>query len=163
MLRAGSSHIPDREQDWVPPSALDTEWEVRDVCQVCASPRGRKIIREIRNSANRLKSLTLIFCNYRFIREKERIQAAAPLIELFCCTPRINEFHSVKNIFPEESTLPPAVKLTVALKILKETVLSASCYFEAEFFGGAYRKKTFFMIFFFKWQAWREGRRRHRR
>ena len=68
---------------------------------------------------------------------------------LTCCKPGINEFHFVerKKKFPEETLLPPALKLTDALKILKEIVLSASWYFEAEFYKGTCRKKIL-MIFF---------------
>lgn len=49
-------------------------------------------------------------------------------------------------MFPEEGLLPPAMKLTDTLKILQEIVLSASCYFEAEFYKGACRKKIFFQM-----------------
>lgn len=56
----------------------------------------------------------------------------------------------MKKTFPEESTLPPVVRLTVALKILKESLLPASGNCEVTFVNRAYSKKKFFMISLFR-------------
>lgn len=78
------------------------------------------------------------------MRERESVYNQPLLLFNSCCTPGISEFHLVEiKKVPQESILPLSMKMADVLKILKEAVPTAGCYFEAEFFfkGPRERKK----------------------